>query len=700
MRPWTLTALLCASVALALAGGCDGGSESVADADASADAETTLDTTPGLDADAVTVPDADLPPDADPDVAKDTPPAPDADADAVADTDPDAVSDGDAAADVDAGPDTTPPTPCPTETDCDDGLACTIDGCTMPGAVCTWTLQAGTCLINGTCRAQGEADPNNPCRVCDTASPYAWTSRPDGSACDDGNACTKLEVCAEGVCKGEAMPCSDGEGCTIDTCTPGVGCSSKPVAEGEPCQDGDACTLGETCSFGECVGVALDCDDHNPCTDDTCDALAGCVSVPNTAPCEDGDLCTTGDVCAEGSCVTGQTETCDDGSACTFDLCDEDVGCVHLPSESPCCVGTTSICEDGDPCTEDLCDPGTGGCTSQPSAAKCNDDDACTTGDTCTEGSCVGDPLDCDDHNPCTTDGCNKVQGCFHQTIDGEPCDDGIACTTDDVCAVGTCVGDDSACVCVPTFSDDAVKLNFIALGDGGKPGEGLDLDGDATTCAPLSQPCSGGINNSLGALAGFANAPLADAVTGGDVMLLLEVREKTASTILLAAYQGELDASNPGCDYQTQTCAYRASSLTIDPKTCAPLVTLPGTINGTQVVAGGKNSVFPFNLPLGGASLEITLYNVRFEGTATFVDGNLTALEGVLGGAAPKAALSAAVDQLPPDSLPAGIPLALIKSFIEELDTDIDADDDGIKESASLGLRVKAIDATITGPE
>lgn len=679
-----LTRILSASLSAALVFGaaCDGGSGPGTDSGS----EVSVDVAPDAAPMDTASPDAD--PDADADAAT-------ADADAT----PDVDAGPDAAPDADATPDVAPPVPCPATTDCDDGLACTVDSCSMPGAVCAWALQPASCLINGVCRASGEADPNNGCRICDPTTPYAWTQRADGSACDDKNACTTQESCADGLCVGEAMPCSDGEGCTIDACDPAVGCSSKPVAEGDACQDGDACTVSEKCSFGECAGAAVNCDDQNPCTDDTCDPLAGCVNTPNSAPCEDGDLCTAGDTCVDGACVTGGPETCDDGSACTFDLCDSDAGCVHIPSESPCCVGATSICEDGDPCTVDLCDPGTGGCTSEPSAAKCDDSDACTSDDVCSGGACVGAPVSCDDGNPCSTDSCNKVQGCFHQVIDGGTCDDGLACSTGDTCISGTCVGDDSACVCTPTFAADAIKLNFIALGDGGKPGEGLDLDNKPETCAPITQPCSGGINNSLGALAAFANGPLADAVAEGDVMLLLEAREATATTILLAAYQGELAPSNPGCDFQSQTCAYTASDLTIDPKTCAPLVTLPGTITGTKIVAGGPNSIFPFNLPLGDASLGITLFNVRFEGTGTFVNGNLVAVDGVLGGAVPKAALTAAIDQLPPDSLPAGIPLPLIKSFIEELDTDIDADGNGVNESASLGLRIKAIDATISGP-
>ena len=75
--------------------------------------------------------------------------------------------------------------------------------------------------------------------------------------------------------------------------------------------DGDACTEDDTCANGVCEsGTALDCDDANPCTDDSCDTASGCVYVNNTDPCEDGDPCTQGDVCSDGSCVPGTALDC------------------------------------------------------------------------------------------------------------------------------------------------------------------------------------------------------------------------------------------------------------------------------------------------------------------------------------------------------------------------------------------------------
>jgi len=71
----------------------------------------------------------------------------------------------------------------------------------------------------------------------------------------------------------------------------------------------------------------------------------------------------------------------------------------------------------------------------------CNDGSACTTNDTCAGGACVGGPPpDCNDGNVCTNDGCNPATGCTN-TNNTAPCSDGNACTAPDVCGGGTCHG-------------------------------------------------------------------------------------------------------------------------------------------------------------------------------------------------------------------------------------------------------------------
>ena len=59
-----------------------------------------------------------------------------------------------------------------------------------------------------------------------------------------------------------------------------------------------------------CVADA-ECDDANPCTDDSC-VSGDCVSQPNTNACDDGDACTVGDVCAAGECVPGATSSAEE----------------------------------------------------------------------------------------------------------------------------------------------------------------------------------------------------------------------------------------------------------------------------------------------------------------------------------------------------------------------------------------------------
>ncbi len=77
----------------------------------------------------------------------------------------------------------------------------------------------------------------------------------------------------------------------------------------------------------------------------------------------------------------------------------------------------------------------------------CDDGDACSV-DVCTEGVCAtSGTIDCDDGDVCTADSCAKASGCVHTAVeDGKiACDDGLACTVDDLCAAGVCKGVDPA---------------------------------------------------------------------------------------------------------------------------------------------------------------------------------------------------------------------------------------------------------------
>ena len=87
--------------------------------------------------------------------------------------------------------------------------------------------------------------------------------------------------CGDGVLD-PGEQCDDGNNidgdCCSSNCTLGV--------PGSSCADGDLCNGDEVCDgSGNCVpGTPLDCNDGDPCTQDSCDALLGCQSVAGPAP--------------------------------------------------------------------------------------------------------------------------------------------------------------------------------------------------------------------------------------------------------------------------------------------------------------------------------------------------------------------------------------------------------------------------------
>ena len=150
--------------------------------------------------------------------------------------------------------------------------------------------------------------------------------------CDDGNAAVHpgvLEICdgKDNDCNGQTDDglCDDGNGCTVDVCSPGSGCTHTPT--NGACTDGSACTTGDTCATGTCKGTTINCDDGNACTNDACAPASGCTHVNNTTACNDGNACTS-DACSGGTC-TGTAISCDDGDACTTDACVPASGCTH-----------------------------------------------------------------------------------------------------------------------------------------------------------------------------------------------------------------------------------------------------------------------------------------------------------------------------------------------------------------------------------
>ncbi|MEM9074071.1 MAG: hypothetical protein AAGE52_36605, partial [Myxococcota bacterium] len=196
--------------------------------------------------------------------------------------------------------------------DCDDANFVSGDGCEDD---CRYT-----------CSMDSECDDGNPCNgleSCDGNRCELLSGPMDGLACsrggDDG-------VCRSGICVAEGCGngiVDDGEDCDDENAVAGDGCEAdctfSCVADVD-CGDGDECTVGESCDTEahRCVpGAPLACDDDDPCTEDLCEALSGCIH-PLIDDDGDGHAPST-----LGECGTD----CDDDNASVFagaeELCDD-----------------------------------------------------------------------------------------------------------------------------------------------------------------------------------------------------------------------------------------------------------------------------------------------------------------------------------------------------------------------------------------
>ena len=305
--------------------------------------------------------------------------------------------------------------------------------------------------------------------------------------------------------------------------------------------------------------------------------------------------------------------------------------------------------------------------------------------------------MTCDDGNPCTQDSCVPGQGCSYVNQNGLACSDGYECTTGDVCQAGMCVGDSSACTCVPDFGD-ALKVISLQIGENGQPGNGLDVDGNSSTCSPSSD-CGGGVDNALGILATIANPAFIEQLVDGVGMVLIEFRgigdASTPST--MALFEAKLDSSDPECAYQASTCSYLVKTSNFSEADCLPLNAVAADIEGTSLVVNSSGNAIPFSTPLNSTtSIVFDMHNVVVDADVTFDGDNITSLNGMVAGAVRKDDIIAAIQAAPDGALL--VDKSVIVSLITFLNADIDTDGDGLNDALSIGLIVQAIDADITG--
>jgi RHS repeat-associated protein len=397
---------------------------------------------------------------------------------------------------------TTPP---PVDSD-GDGIRDAADNCpTVPNKDQRDTDGEGTgdaCECLGvTC---GQADVCHDAGACQPETGKCLDKpKPDGTSCDDANTCNGVNTCKAGACMAGVPPVvDDGNPCTADTCSPGVGVTHTAVASGTSCSDGNACNGLETCSAGgACVaGTAPVVDDANPCTADTCSAAAGVVHTALSAgtSCSNGNACDGAETCsAVGQCVAGAAPVVDDSNPCTADKCSPGVGVMHTPiafgtscsdgnacngletcsAEGACVAGTAPAVDDGNRCTTDTCSAAAGVVHAAVAAGtSCSNGNACDGAEACDgSGACtVGSPPHLDDSNPCTVDSCDAASGPRHEPIaagtscaDDNPCNGEEACDGSGVCASGTPLVTDDGDSCTVDLCDPTTGVTHTSAAEG-----------------------------------------------------------------------------------------------------------------------------------------------------------------------------------------------------------------------------------------
>jgi RHS repeat-associated protein len=175
---------------------------------------------------------------------------------------------------------------------------------------CTSNSQCSTGFcVNGVCCDSACTDQT--CNACNLAGKVGTCSpKPNGTSCNDSNACTQTDTCVNGTCTGaNPIACAAPEQCHLPgTCNPATGTCSKPTAaDGSTCSDGSACTRTDTCQGGLCFGSnPITCTATDDCHFAGCNAATGaCTNYVkgDGSACSDGDVCTQSETCQAGSCV-------------------------------------------------------------------------------------------------------------------------------------------------------------------------------------------------------------------------------------------------------------------------------------------------------------------------------------------------------------------------------------------------------------
>jgi hypothetical protein len=237
-------------------------------------------------------------------------------------------------------------------------------------------------------------------------------------------------------------------GCANDDTVEFIGSGSGDGQPGTSSGNGTTTATGSSSAGGgsasdSCLNLSVECDDGNPCTEDSCDVLTDtCVAfVIDGVPAPDDEQI-AGDckviACIDGvqSDVADNNDTPDDGLECTEDVCNGGIPVnSNVAIATPCNVGGGGL--------EKLCD-GNGACVECLGPQDCAHlapDNECASR-SCDAGVCgqsftaVDTPLAMQTAGDCQLQVCDGAGGVKSNAADADVPNDANACT-DDLCTSG-----------------------------------------------------------------------------------------------------------------------------------------------------------------------------------------------------------------------------------------------------------------------
>ncbi|MEE9293479.1 MAG: DUF4215 domain-containing protein [Phycisphaerae bacterium] len=238
----------------------------------------------------------------------------------------------------------------------DDGCSstCTVETgwqCTDNQSVCTEICGDGLTVGSEECD-DGDTINGNGCDNNCTVTACGNGIVTAGEECDDGNTVSGdgcdancvIEFCGDGTVNNSGTEqCDDGntasgDGCDENCVTEFCGDSIVNDAPNEECDDGNTAT-GDGCDENCLIEVPSAC-----CTGFPAATCANTFEAACTGTFAEGEDCAMGFVCPE----CGSDDDCDDGSACTTDVCAAG-RCVFRAGvtcgQGEACDSTTGLCQ-------------------------------------------------------------------------------------------------------------------------------------------------------------------------------------------------------------------------------------------------------------------------------------------------------------------------------------------------------------------